>query len=116
MRLIITLLLNALAIFVTQYIVPGFSVDGFGTAILAAIILGLINTFIRPVLLFLTAPINILTLGLFTFVVNAIMLWLTTLVVSGLRIDGMLSTLLGAIVISVISTALSMLLKDLAKK
>lgn len=116
MRLIITLLLNALAIFVTQYIVPGFSVDGFGTAILAAIILGLINTFIRPVLLFLTAPINILTLGLFTFVVNAIMLWLTTLVVSGLRIDGMLSTLLGAIVISVISTALSLLVKDVTKR
>lgn len=116
MYLIITLILNAVAFILTAYIVPGFHIDGFGSAILAAIVLGVINTFIKPVLMFLTAPINFLTLGLFTFIVNAIMLWLTTLFVKGLVIDSMLSTILGAIVLSVISTALAMLIRDLLKK
>lgn len=116
MNLIISLLLNALALIVTTYIVPGFKVDGFTSAILAAIVLGVINTFIKPILMLLTAPINFLTLGLFTFVVNAIVLWMTTLVVKGLIIDSMVSTILGAVVLSVVSTALSMLLKDVAKR
>lgn len=116
LNLVISLLLNALALILTAYIVPGFKVDGFTTAILAAIVLGVINTFIRPILMILTAPINFLTLGLFTFIVNAIVLWMTTLVVKGLVIESMVSTILGAIVLSVVSTALAMLLKDVAKK
>lgn len=116
MRIIASLLLNSLALLVTAYIVPGVKVDSFQTAILAAIVLGLLNTFIRPILLVLTLPLNVLTLGLFTFIVNAIVLWMVTLVVKGLQIESMVTTLLAAVVLTVVSTALSMLLKDVAAK
>lgn len=115
MKIIVSLLLNALALVATAYIVPGVSVDSFQTALLAAIVLGLLNAFIRPILLVLTLPLNILTLGLFTFVVNAIVLWMVTLVVKGLQIESMVTTILAAVVLTVVSTALSMLLKDVAK-
>ncbi len=116
MGLLISLLLNATALVITAYLVPGLRLDGFKTALFAAIVLGLINTFIRPILAILTAPINFLTLGLFTFVINAVVLWITTLVVSGLKIDSALSTILAAVVLSFVSTILSILVKDLAKK
>lgn len=114
MNLLLALLLNALALVVTAYLVPGFRVDSPWTAIYAAIILGVVNTFIRPILLFLTAPFNFLTLGLFTFVINAIMLLLTALVVKGLVIDGLWTAIFGAIVLSVVSTILSMVFHDLS--
>lgn len=116
MRLIINLFLNTIAIIITAYIVPGFTVINFTTALLAAIILGIINTFIKPIFMLITAPINLLTLGLFTFVINAVMLWMVTLLVSGMRIDRPITAILAAIVLSVISTALSLLIRDLSKK
>lgn len=118
MYLILTLLINASALILTAYLVPGFGVSNFATALLAAIVLGVVNTFIKPVLMILTAPLTILTLGLFSFVVNAVMLWIVALVVPGLTISGWMPAILGAIVLSVISTGLSMLFKDLgiAKK
>lgn len=116
MQIIISVLLNALALIITAYIVPGFHLENPQSAILAAIVLGVLNTFIKPLLLFLTFPINIMTLGLFTFVVNAIVLWMTDAIVGGLTIDNFLMTILGAIVLSVVSTALSMLRKDIVKK
>ncbi len=116
MQLILVLLLNTLALLITTYIVPGFEVDNFQSALLTAIVLGVLNTFIRPVLAILTAPINFLTLGLFTFVINAVVLRLAELVVPGLSIEGWLTAILAAIVLSVISTALSHLLKDISKK
>ncbi len=116
MQIIISVLLNALALIITAYIVPGFHLETPQAAVLAAIVLGVLNTFIKPLLLFLTFPLNIMTLGLFTFVVNAIVLWLTDAIVGGLRIENFLMTILGAIVLSVVSTALSMLKKDFVKK
>jgi len=116
MGLLISLLLNTLALIITAYIVPGFKVDSFTAALLAAIVLGLINTFVKPVLLLLTLPLTIITLGLFMFVVNAIVLRLTTLVVPGFMVDGWMPAILGAIVLSVTSTILSMLVKDFAAK
>ncbi len=113
MQIILALIVNAAALLVTAYIVPGFRVDNFQTAILAAIVLAVINTFIKPVLMFLTAPLNFLTLGLFTFVVNAALLYLAAAVVRGVSIDSWLPAILAAIVLSIVSTALSMLLKDL---
>lgn len=112
MKLLVSLVLNALALIITTYIVPGFHVASLTTALLAAVVIGLINIFIKPVLLFITLPINLLTLGLFTFVVNAIVLWLATLVVPGMMIDTPLAGLLAAVVISVVSTILSHLLGD----
>ncbi len=116
MGLLISLLLNTLALIITAYIVPGFHVDTFTSALLAAIVLGVINTFIKPVLLFLTLPLTVVTLGLFIFVVNAIVLRLTTLVVPGFVVDSWMAAILGAIVLSIASTILSMLVKDFALK
>lgn len=116
MRLIISLLLNTLAIIITSYIVPGIKVDTFTSALLAAIVLGIINTFIKPLLVLFTLPLTIITLGLFIFIVNAIVLRIVTLFVPGFMVDGWMPAILGAIVLSIASTILSMLVKDFAKK
>lgn len=113
MQILLALVLNALALLATTYIVPGFKVDNFTTALLAAIVLAVVNTFIKPVLSFVTAPLTILTLGLFTFVINAVVLFIVSYFVPGLMIGGWVSAILGAIVLSVVSTVLTMLLKDL---
>ena len=115
MGLLLALVLNALALVVTAYIVPGFRVNDFVSAMLTAIVIGLINTFIKPILSFLTAPINMLTLGLFTFVVNAIVLYLASLVVPGFKIDGVLAAILGAVVLSVVAVVISTLVKEVKR-
>jgi putative membrane protein len=115
LSLLIALVVNVAALMATAYLLPGFDIDNWTTAIVAAIILGAVNTFIRPIFLFLTAPLNLLTLGLFTFVVNAIMLWLVTLIVPGFVINGVLNAVIAAIVLAVISTILSHLLKDVGR-
>lgn len=116
MGLLIALLLNTIALIITAYIVPGIHVASFVSALLAAIVLGVINTFIKPLLVFLTLPLTIITLGLFLFIVNAIVLRLTALFVSGFTVDGWLPAILGAIVLSIVSAILSMLVKDTAFK
>ncbi len=113
MKLLLVWLINAATLFLTPYIVPGFKIADFQTALLAAIVIGLLNIFIKPVLLIVTLPINLLTLGLFTFVINALVLWLASLVVPGMMIENALSGILAAVVISLVSTILSHLLKDL---
>ena len=115
MQIIVALVLNALALIVTAYVVPGFEVADFTTAILAAIVLGIVNTFIRPVLAFMTAPLTIISLGLFAFVINALMLYIVAYFVPGITIAGFVPAILAAVVLSVVATALSMLLGDLAK-
>jgi len=116
MNLLIALVLNALALIITSKIVPGIVVSDFWTAILAAIVLGLINTFIKPVLILLTLPINIITLGLFTFIINALVLYLASVIVPGFGVNGALAAILGAIVLSIVSTILSTIVKDIEKK
>lgn len=115
LQVLVALVLNAVALIGTTYIVPGFQVADFTTAILAAIVLGVVNTFIKPVLSYITAPLNVVSLGLFTFVVNAVVLFIVSAVVPGLKISGWIPAILGAVVLSVVSTVLSSLLKDLAK-
>lgn len=107
MQLLIAWLINTVTLIITAYIVPGFKVASFQTALLAAIVIGLINIFIRPVLVFITLPINFLTLGLFTFVINALVLWLASQVVVGISIDSPLTAILAAVVISIVSTILA---------
>src|SRR3989338_10544880 len=116
MKILLYLLVNTAAFLVTSKIVPGFEVDNLQSAVLAAIVLGVVNTFIKPVLLFLTLPLTIITLGLFVFVVNAIALFITSALLGGLTINGWVPAILGAIVLSVVSTLMSMVLKDVAKK
>lgn len=115
LQILVVLILNALALMATTYIVPGFHVANFTTAILAAIVLGVVNTFIKPVLSFISLPLTIITLGLFAFVINAVVLFIVAAVVKGLTIDGWVPAILGAIVLAVVSTVLSSLLKDITK-
>lgn len=97
----------ALAIMLTAWIIPGISVENFVSALLVAVIIGLINVFIRPILMFITLPINVLTLGLFALVVNALLLMLAGYIAPGFEVDGFLSALLGSILLSIFSVALN---------
>lgn len=115
LQIVIAIVLNALALMATAYIVPGFKVVDFTTALLASVVLGVVNTFIKPVLSFITAPLNIVTLGLFSFVINAVVLFIVASVVKGVVIDGWVPAILGAIVLSIVGTALTAVLKDLGK-
>lgn len=115
MQIIITLILNAVALLATAYIVPGFEVDNFTTAVLAAIVLGVVNTFVKPILSFISIPFTIITLGLFVFVINAVILFIVAAFVKGLTIDGWVPAILAAIVLAVVSTVLNAVFKDLGK-
>ncbi len=112
MSLLLRLILNAIGVILVSYIVPGVSVNGFFTALVTAFVIGLINAVIRPVLLILSLPINILTLGLFTLVINALMFWLASALVPGFRVDGFGAALVGAIVFWVISWATNVLIRE----
>lgn len=106
MSILINWLVSALAILVTAYILPGVQVSSFTAALLAAVVLGIINAVIRPILLILTLPINILTLGLFTFVINALVIILTSHLVPGFKVNGFWWALLFSIVLSIINAFL----------
>lgn len=102
--LLLNWLLSALAIITSAYLLPGVRVNSVGTALLAAIVLGILNAVLRPILLFLTLPVNILTLGLFTFVVNALVVLLATQIVPGFQVDGLLWAIIFAIILSIINS------------
>lgn len=102
-------LLTMLAVLATAHLVPGISVDGWMPALGAAIVLGLLNAVLRPLLLLLTCPFIILTLGLFIFVVNAVLLALTAVLIPGFHVAGLTSAVFGSIVISIISGILNLL-------
>jgi len=114
MRLLLTWIINAAALLALKYIMPSITVDSFVTALIVAIVLGFINTLIRPIFVILTLPVTILTLGLFIFVINGLLFWAVGSFVPGFHVDGFWSGVFGAIIYSVISWALSALL--LAKK
>jgi len=95
------------AIIVSAYILDGIHVTGFFSAFFAAAILGVLNAFFRPILLILTLPINVLSLGLFTFVINALMLMMASGVISGFVVSGFGSALLGSLLISIVSWGLN---------
>jgi len=110
---LLTWLSTAVALLITAKIVPGFFIKNFATALVAAIVIGLVNALVRPILGFLTFPITLITFGLFTFVLNAFTLWLaSTLTPSyGFEIRDFGSALLGSIVLSIISSIISYLLR-----
>ncbi len=103
MRLVALWLLNALSIVAVAHVLPGVQVESFWTALLVALLLGLVNVFVRPLLILLTLPAVVLTMGLFLLVINAIGLWLVDLLVEGFHIVNFGSTLLAALLISVLS-------------
>lgn len=110
MHILITILLSTIAVFVTAHILPGVHVRGFGTALVVAVVLAVINAFIRPLLLILTLPINILTLGLFTFVIMGALVLLVSKIVPGFDVDGFWWAVAFAIVLALINWFLNALL------
>lgn len=103
MGIIIRLLINALAVYITSQILPGISINNFFTAITVAVILGIINTVIKPILIILTLPLNILTLGLFTFIINGFIIFLTSSLVPGFNVANFWWAILFSLVISIVS-------------
>ncbi len=102
------LLMTAIAIVVAAYLLPeNLSVGGVGSVLMFAFVLGLLNALMKPVLLFFTLPLNVLTLGLFTFVVNAVVFWLAAQFPLGVHVNGFLGAFLAALVVSVVSFILS---------
>jgi putative membrane protein len=107
MRLLLIWLINTIALFVLPLILKSVQIDSFTTALVAALVLGLINTLIRPILIFLTFPVTVLTLGLFILVINGLMFWAASDLVQGFQVAGFSSAVLGALLYSVISWLLS---------
>ena len=107
MRLLLVWLINSVALFALPYVFPWVTVDTFWTALIAALVLGLINALIRPILVLLTLPVTILTLGLFIFVINGLLFWWVGSFIDGFHVSGFWSDVFGAIVYSIISWALS---------
>lgn len=97
------LVITALGLWVAETIVPGIRIDGWGHLIVAALLLGIVNAVIRPVILVLTLPLTVLTLGLFIFVVNGVSFWLVAWLVPGFVVQGLWAAVLGAIVVSLTS-------------
>ena len=123
MLLLLRLIVNAVALLITAWIVPGIYLGAAGphptkhdwtTLLIVALIFGAVNAVIRPILILLSLPLEIITLGLFTFVINAFMLLLTSWIAQGMglgfRVDGFLTALIGALIISVVSFVLSRVL------
>lgn len=110
MTLILVWILNAVALLIVAYILPGIAVASFGSALIAALVLGLLNTLVKPVLILLTLPITIVTLGLFLLVLNALVFWFAGSVLKGFQVNGFWWALLGAFVYSIVSGLLSRLL------
>lgn len=106
MDIIVNVIVNALAVIVASYIIPGVSVAGFMDAVVASIVLGIVNLFIRPLILLFTLPLNILTLGLFTLVVNAFMVLIVARIVPGFNVSGLLSALLFSLALSLVNAVI----------
>ena len=104
---IIRLVLLSFALILVAWMVPGISIDGFIAAFIAAIVIGMINLFIKPLVMILTIPINLLTLGLFTFVINALLFWLAGSIVPGFQVEGFLPALMGSIFLSFLSVIIN---------
>ena len=115
MGFLIRLTANALAILAAAYIVPGIEVSGGLALVAAALVLALINAVVRPVLLFLTLPFTLVTLGLFIFLLNAFCLWLTAWLVKGFDVHGFWAAVFGALIVSVVSWLVTILLSDRGK-
>ena len=99
----------ALAMMFVGWVVPGITVSNFTTALIAAAVIALVNVFIKPILIFLTLPINILTLGLFILVINALLFMFVANLVPGVQVDGFWSAFLGALLLSILSLGLAWL-------
>lgn len=107
MGLILVWILNAVALLIVAYILPGIAVSSFGSALIAALVLGLLNTLVKPVLVLLTLPITIVTLGLFLLILNGLLFWFAGSVLKGFVVNGFWWAMLGALIYSIVSGLLT---------
>jgi len=108
--MLIVWFISAICLLITAYVVPGFKINTFSSALIAVIIIGFFNMFLRPLLLFLSLPINILTLGLFTFVVNAVILKIAAGLMNSFEIASWTSAIIGALVLAIVQSLMFWLL------
>jgi len=112
MNYLLKILLSALAVFVLANVLPGVTVENYGISILVAIVLGVLNTLVKPLLVLFTIPLTILTLGLFLLVVNAIIILLAGYFVDGFNVSGLFTALLFSVLLSITQSVLYKLLKE----
>lgn len=105
------LLINAISFYITAYLVPGFTIGGWQTLLVISVVWGILTLTIKPLLIILTLPVNILTFGLFTFVINALLLLLMSNIVPGFSVIGFGTALLASLVLSIVNMFLSMMNK-----
>lgn len=110
-QFLLTWLVTAISLMITAYIVPGFVVTSFVAALIAAVVLGLVNAIIKPLLVLLTLPLTIVTLGLFLFIVNAITIWLAGAITPGFAVTGFGPALVGSIVLSLVASVVNFLVE-----
>lgn len=112
MKILVKLLVNILALIVVAYLVPGFTFVDLMAVFVAAIVIGVINTFIKPVLQLIALPISIITFGIAAFLINVVLLWAASFLVPGFEIDGFLTAVIGSLVLSLVSYFLNTLAED----
>ena len=116
MKIIVRWLLLAAALLLVAYLYPGVTVQGFGAAMIAAFVIGLFNTLLRPLLVLLTLPVTLLTLGLFLFVINALMFWFAAQVLDGFAVAGFAAALIGSLIYSACSVVIDIAVERLFAK
>ena len=109
MKIVLHVLVVALALLASAYVIPGIEVDGVYIALVASLVIGLLNLVVRPVLFMLTLPLTILTFGLFAFILNALLFWFAASFIEGFSVDGFLPALLGSLIVSIASALTSRL-------
>ena len=109
LRLLLVWLINTVALIAVAYLMPSVNVSSFGAALVAALVLGLVNAVLRPLLVLLTLPVTVLTLGFFIFVINGLLFWLVGTWIEGFAVAGLWAGVLGAILFSLVSWPLSAL-------
>jgi putative membrane protein len=111
MRLIIRVLASTLAVLIAARLIPGIEVNGYQAALVAAIVLGLLNVTIRPIIMLLTLPLNLLTLGLFSWVINGFLFWIVGNILEGFKVHDFVAAFLGALLVTLISWIVNLLLR-----
>lgn len=116
MKLLLTWLLSACALLLVAYLYPGVQVQSFTSALIAAAVIGVFNTLLRPVLVVLTLPVTVITLGLFLFVINALLFWAAASVLDGFHVNGFGAALLGSLIYSALMLLVDMALKSVLSR
>jgi len=111
MKFLVDLLIRALVLLLTAYLVPGFKIDSYTTAVIVALVLAILNLLVKPLLIILTLPATILTLGLFLFVINAILIMIASNIIDGFKVESFTTALLASLVITIISSILNAIIR-----